>query len=678
MPTSYFTTQNQASFRKRRISSIGAERQTMRSWEQYVEGRLDTNDIERGLAGVRPEILKSWDRSKGLGISALSQGSPKKLTAENINSLTQKNQTLVTAAKSAFARLSPHLAESGAILILTDKNGTIIEAIGDPQTIDAGRDIKLEIGGVWAEGVIGTNGIGTALSTGTPAYVHASEHFCLGIKAWTCAAAPIFDPLDKSIAGVLDLSGPPAIFRPHNLALVVAAAREIEIALAEGLREERTILLEALIDSSATHSSTDGIVLLNRAGRIVYNRNTDRIPSRRKQEFMIGRKLLAMNPEMTGGQLAQAIPRELTIKGVELLKSGGETRGAVVILPGQSASREPLTKHRSIKIAPRTGVEEDEIEIVGNCPKMLEAIDFARRAAEANVTVLVQGETGVGKELFARLIHSHHKKKNAPYVAVNCAAISNDLIGGELFGHVAGAFTGALREGKVGKFELANGGVICLDEIGDMPLELQSYLLRTLEQRAVYRIGCNTRRAIDVQLVAMTNRNLRHDIEEGNFRRDLFYRISAIVIEVPPLRERGDDIFLLIDQFNRTLSRKFGRSPLVFDDSARTALSTYRWPGNVRELRNTIERLCLLSTSERISMWDLPSDITSPDDDLILPGGRAAVPADQLNLDDIESIAIQRAIELENGNLSKVAASLGISRPTLYRKIKLYGLDRGK
>lgn len=678
MPTSYFTTQNHAGFKKRETNSINAERQTMRSWEQYVEGRLDTNEIERGLAGVRPEILKSWDRSKDLGISALSQASPKKLTAENIFTLTQKNQTLVIAARAAFARLAPHLAESGAILILTDKNGTIIEAIGDPETIDAGRDIQLEIGGVWAEGVIGTNGIGTALSTGTPAYVHASEHFCVGIKAWTCAAAPIFDPLDKSIAGVLDLSGPPAIFRPHNLALVVAAAREIEIALAEGLREERTLLLEALIDSPSTHSSTDGIVLLNRAGRIVYNRNTDKISSRRKQDLVIGRKLLAMKPEMTDGQLAEAIPRELVIKGVELLKTGGETRGAVLILPGDSQSKKPASRSQSVKISARSGVEEDEIEIIGNCPRMLEAMDYARRAAEANVTVLVQGETGVGKELFARLIHSHHKKKNAPYVAVNCAAISSDLIGGELFGHVAGAFTGALREGKVGKFELANSGVICLDEIGDMPLELQSYLLRTLEQRAVYRIGCNRRRAIDVQLVAMTNRNLRNDIEEGNFRRDLLYRISAIVIEVPPLRERGDDIQLLVDQFNGVLSRKFGRPLLTFDDSARTALGTYRWPGNVRELRNTIERLCLLAKSERISMWDLPPDITSPDDDMILPAGHVSVPADKLNLDDIESIAIQRTIELENGNLSKVAASLGISRPTLYRKIKLYGLERGK
>jgi sigma-54 dependent transcriptional regulator, acetoin dehydrogenase operon transcriptional activator AcoR len=678
MSTGNFNMRKHVSLRNRKSSSINVERDTMRAWEQYVEGRFDAKEIEHELTGVRPEILKSWDRSKGLGISALSQASPEKLTASKVLALTQKNLTLVNAAKAAFARLAPHLAESGAILILTDKNGTIIEAIGDPQTIDAGRDIQLEIGGVWAEGVIGTNGIGTALSTGTPAYVHASEHFCVGIKAWTCAAAPIFDPLDKSIAGVLDLSGPPDIFRPHNLALVVAAAREIEIALAEGLREERTTLLEAFIDTQTAHNSADGIVLLNQNGRIVYNRNTERMPSKRKQDLMIGRKLLAIRPEMTDSQLAEALPRELVTKGIELLQADGQTRGAVLILPSDTTSKLASTESHSVIVPARAGIEEDQIEIIGNCPKMLEAMDYARRAAEANVTVLVQGETGVGKELFARLIHSHHKGQKAPYVAVNCAAISSDLIGGELFGHVAGAFTGALREGKIGKFELANKGVLCLDEIGDMPLELQSYLLRTLEQRAVYRIGCNQRRAIDVQLVAMTNRNLRHDIEEGNFRRDLFYRISAIVIEVPPLRERGNDILLLTDQFNKTLSRKFGRSPLVFDNGARLAMSSYHWPGNVRELRNTIERLCLLSKSNRISTWDLPSDITAPDKDLELPAGRNSIPADQLNLDDIESIAIQRAIELENGNLSKVATSLGVSRPTLYRKIKLYGLDRGK
>ncbi|MEM9634364.1 MAG: sigma-54-dependent Fis family transcriptional regulator [Pseudomonadota bacterium] len=650
----------------------------MRAWEQYVEGRLDAEEIERGLTGVRPEILKSWDRSADFGISALSEATSKKLNADKVSALNKKNQCLVNAAQAAFARLAPHLAESGAILILTDKNGTIIDMIGDPHTIDEGRNIHLEIGGVWAEGAIGTNAIGTALSTGTPSYVHASEHFCLGIKAWTCAASPIVDPLDKHIVGVVDLSGPPDIFRPHNLALVVAAAREIEIALAEGLREERAALLEAFIDSPTTHNSSDGVVLLNRTGRIIYSRNTDSMASKRKDDLAIGRKLLAMQPEMTGGQLADALPRELVTKGVELLRTGGETRGAVLILPGRSQAASGVGQQHSVKIPARAGVVEENIEIIGNCPKMLEAMDFARRAADANVTVLVQGETGVGKELFARLIHSHHKKRGAPYVAVNCAAISSDLIGGELFGHVAGAFTGALREGKPGKFELANGGVLCLDEIGDMPLELQSYLLRTLEQRAVYRIGCNRRRAIDVQLVAMTNRNLRLDIEEGTFRRDLFYRIGAIVIEVPPLRERGNDIQLLVDQFNRTLSRKFDRQPLVFDDSARTAFNSYRWPGNVRELRNTIERLCLLSNSERVTMWDLPSEITAPDDDMVLPADRPAIPADQLNLDEIESIAIQRAIEVENGNLSKVAASLGISRPTLYRKIKLYGLDRGK
>ena len=174
---------------------------------------------------------------------------------------------------------------------------------------------------------------------------------------------------------------------------------------------------------------------------------------------------------------------------------------------------------------------------------MVNAITLAERAAQADVPVLIHGETGVGKELFARLIHSRLSGETRPYVPVNCAAVSSDLIGAELFGYSEGAFTGAAKGGRIGKFELANKGVLCLDEIGDMPIELQPYLLRALEQRAIYRIGDSKRRPVDVRLVAMTNRDLRKEIEAGNFRRDLFYRLGVMTIEVPPLRERDKDVF---------------------------------------------------------------------------------------------------------------------------------------
>ncbi|WP_299848459.1 sigma-54-dependent Fis family transcriptional regulator [uncultured Roseovarius sp.] len=646
----------------------------MNAWEAFVETGTATEKIEKS---VRREILDSWARCTDMGISALSGATPQKVGEDGVEELRRKNASLCQAARAAFERLGPHLYESGAILILTDRTGTIIDAIGDAQTLDTGRAIQLEIGGVWDERVIGTNGIGTALRTGTPTYVHASEHYCQGIKSWTCAGVPVFDPLDRQIIGVVDLSGPPDIFRPHNMALVVAAAREIEIALAEQQREERTILLEAFIDLPKAHNSNDAVVLLNSSGRIVFSRNTERSLENGTGELPIGKKLLSWSPNITDGDLMAALPPALATTEIDLLKFGGEVQGAALILPELTSSpSRPSPKGISVK--PRYGVEEEEFTILGDCPKMQEAIEFAHRAAKANVTVLVQGETGVGKELFARLIHSYHTDKKTPYVTVNCAAISGELIGGELFGHVAGAFTGALREGKQGKFEQANGGVLCLDEIGDMPPELQTYLLRTLEQRAVYRIGCYKRRPIDVQLVAMTNRNLRQDIENGRFRRDLFYRIGTIVINVPPLRERGRDIDLLVDYFNGMLSTKFEQKPLEFDSTAMAAFRAYQWPGNVRELRNIVERLCLLHSGGIVTADDLPNEVTEPEGSDFLFGKATESSSRKMNLSSIESIAIQRAIDQENGNLTRVALSLGVSRPTLYRKIREYGLDRGK
>ena len=674
MRTTYFDTNRYSKADIATPEVQKSQRTTTNAWEKFVERGHANEEIEKA---VRSEILESWARCTDSGICALAVATPEKVDKDDVFVLRRKNRSLCLAAHAAFLRLAPHLAESGAILILTDHAGTIIDATGDLKTLDAGREIQLEIGGVWNEDVIGTNGIGTALRTGKPTYVHASEHFCQGIQSWTCAGVPVFDPLDRSIIGVVDLSGPPDIFQPHNVALVVAAAREIEIALAEQQREERTKLLEAYIDLPKTHDADEAIVILNGSGRIVFSRNTDKAPDGSKANLPIGRQLLNFKPNMTDGELAAALPANLSATAIDLLKSGGEVQGAALILPNKFAPPAP-TRPKGITIKPRAGVQEDEIAILGECPKMLEAIEFARRAAMANVTVLVQGETGVGKELFARLIHSHHAKENSPYVAVNCAAISGELIGGELFGHVAGAFTGALREGKSGKFEQANGGVLCLDEIGDMPPELQTYLLRTLEQRAVYRIGCDKRRPISVQLIAMTNRNLRQDIESGQFRRDLFYRIGTIVIDVPPLRERGRDIDILTDHFNLTLSEKFGRAPLSFDTDVVMAFREYSWPGNVRELRNTIERMCLLHSGDTVVLSDLPDEISQPESSVFLSGDVRPRSNTNLGLNEVESLAIQRMIDQKHGNLTKAAAQLGISRPTLYRKIRQYGLNRGK
>lgn len=643
---------------------------TRQAWENYVTGRTaETQDPGR----VRNGIAHSWQRSLKMGVDAHKKHSRKIADTDALHQLRRKNQALRQAARAALSRLQPHLAEANAMMVLTDKEGVIIDAIGDSAVLDEGQNIHLEIGGVWSEAAIGTNGIGTALETGQPVYVHAAEHFCQGVQSWTCAGAPITDPFDGSVIGVVDLSGPPRIFRPHNVALVIAAAREIEIALAEQQREERTLLLEAFLNSDNSRHA-NSVLLLDKVGRILFQRGLDDNLVQGRPDLAVGRHLLQLTSQMSDFDIRAALPPDLETDGIELLQCDGRLRGAALFLK-QSRDIKPAHLEKAVRVKPRKNVEEDEIVIVGGAPKMLEALELAKRAASAGVTVLIQGETGVGKELFARLVHSNLSREDAPYVTVNCAAISKDLIGAELFGHVEGAFTGAVRGGKAGKFEQADGGVLCLDEIGDMPVELQPYLLRALEQKAVYRIGDNARRPVDVQLVAMTNRNLRSDVEEGRFRRDLFYRIGIVVIDVPPLRERGSDILLLLEHFNEVCAARFGRDRLSFPDDLLEPLLSYRWPGNVRELRNMVERLFLMKNDSHVNAADLPTEIFEP----AAGFGTSSyidLPGKAVSLDDMEAIAIRRALQEENGNLTRVAAALGISRPTLYRKLKQYGIPR--
>jgi len=605
------------------------DRDTMHAWECFVEHGHANKDIKKT---VRSEILASWARCSNSGVSALSNATPQKFGKDDIFVLKRKNRSLCEAASLAFKRLAPHLIGTGAILILTDNTGTVIEATGDSQTLDAGREIQLEVGGVWNEQVIGTNGIGTALRTGMPTYVHASEHFCQGIKSWTCVGVPIIDALDRSVIGVVDLSGPSSIYRPHNVALVVATAREIELNLAQKQREEHTILLEKVIGNSKRRNTNNAIVLLNSSGKIVFSQNTGNLAMNGFGDFSAGTQFIDLFPDMSVAELIAALPPTLPTQDIDLIKANGKTQGVALVLGDQpKATLRP--KHAGISL----------------------------------------------KELFARLIHSHATNKTTPYVVVDCATISPELIRRELFGQVADAFKGASPEDKLGKFEQANGGVLCLDEIGDMPPELQPYLLRTLEQRAVYRVGCDIRRPIDVQLIAMSSRNIRKDVESGRFRQDLFSRIDTIIIEIPPLRERGQDIGQLVDYFNNKLSNKYGGKALVIDASAMSALQQYQWPGNVRELRNTIERLCLLKQTEFISVSDLPDEIARPITNPCLSLNVESSPSTHpMDLEEVESIAVQRSIDAASGNLTKAAASLGISRPTLYRKIKLYGLNRYK
>jgi DNA-binding NtrC family response regulator len=301
-------------------------------------------------------------------------------------------------------------------------------------------------------------------------------------------------------------------------------------------------------------------------------------------------------------------------------------------------------------------------QIIGNSLAIQETVARAMQLAPRRVALLIQGETGAGKEVMVRAIHAAADPA-APLVVFNCGAATKELLAAELFGHVRGAFTGALQEGRAGRFELAHGGILCLDEIGELPLDMQPILLRVLEEGVVYRVGDATPRKVDVWLIALTNRNLRQEVAAGRFRADLFYRLSVTTIEIPPLRARPGDVEILLDHYNRTLAEKHVVSQRIFTPAARAALAAYTWPGNVRELRNMVEGL-LLTGSGEVTPDEFPPEIQDA-------GDTAA--EDEFRLDDVGRQAISRAIQTAGGNLSEAARKLGIARSTLHRRIRREG-----
>jgi DNA-binding NtrC family response regulator len=317
--------------------------------------------------------------------------------------------------------------------------------------------------------------------------------------------------------------------------------------------------------------------------------------------------------------------------------------------------------------------------LIGRHPALAAAVNVARKVATSpSTTVLIGGETGTGKELFARGIHRSGRCANAPFVAINCSAIPESLLEAELFGHEAGAYTGA-GTARPGLAQTAGEGTLFLDEIGELPLALQPKLLRLLEERTARRLGGLREHAVRCRIIAGTNVQLERAVAEGRFREDLYYRLNVVRIDLPPLRERRDDIRALAEHFVREIADRRGGPPKAIDASAAAALEAHRWPGNVRELRNVMERATLLASGGTLGRADIA--LTTRGEPLLAGGardeaGRIAIPAEGKSLAEIEREAIRLTMLLTAGNLSAAARILGISRPTLTRRLRESGLTR--
>jgi len=309
--------------------------------------------------------------------------------------------------------------------------------------------------------------------------------------------------------------------------------------------------------------------------------------------------------------------------------------------------------------------------IIGCSAAMQEVFDTIRQVAQSRATVLIQGESGTGKELVAKAIHQLSSRNKGPFVAVHCAALSQNLLESELFGHEKGAFTGAM-ERRIGRFEKADGGSLFLDEISEIDASVQVKILRALEERQIERVGGDTPVDVDTRLIAATNRDLKTMVEEGDFREDLFYRLYVVVITLPPLRKRQDDILLLLNHYLTVFNEENAKQIEGFTPAAYDMLSAYDWPGNIRELRNLVERMVVLAHGKVIDVADIPAQVRERGS-----GGEVRVDA-ELTVDEMEKRMVVQALEKTNGNRTKAAEKLGISRRTLHRKLNQYGITRNE
>jgi two-component system response regulator HydG len=311
--------------------------------------------------------------------------------------------------------------------------------------------------------------------------------------------------------------------------------------------------------------------------------------------------------------------------------------------------------------------------VIGDSRQMREIIERLKRIAPTNASVLIQGETGTGKELVAQAIHQNSPRKNKPFVALNCAALSENILESELFGHVKGAFTDASTD-RVGKFEYAHGGTLFLDEVGDMPLATQIKLLRVLENGEITRVGSNDPVKVNVRILSATNRNLEEAIEAGTFRSDLYHRLKVVTLRLPTLVERSQDIPILIDYFLKQFSAQHGKSFKGVSVAARHKLLSYSWPGNVRQLRNVVESMVVVDYDGLLDLDDLPEELAGPPDPADEPAAHTLVGLVGRPLQEVERLFIAETLRVTGGNREVAATQLGIGERTLYRKIKEYGL----
>ena len=607
-------------------------------------------EAPRGL--VSEVILRSWQRCASLGLDAQSRPRPEPLTAGSLRAARERNEALQRSCRPGLESLAGDARATDSVVLLTDASGLVLDSCGSEGFVSQAARVALRPGVNWQEASAGTNAIGTALEERRAVEVRGAEHFFEPHRIISCFAAPILDPQGRTV-GALDLSGHASVAHTHALGMVQLAVDQVEHRFFDQLPAGcEVVRLHA--DAALLGTAHEGVLVFFDRRLSGANRH--------------GLRLLGLGWQDIGrADFARLFASDAAdLNGLSHIALHDGTRLHV---------RGELRKPAPRPAARPTTVAGD----VADRPLFDEALQRELHAAvamlDADLAVLIEGETGVGKEVFARRLHALSSWHEGPFVTINCAALPASLVESELFGYAPGAFTGARREGATGLLRQAQGGVLLLDEIGDMPLELQSRLLRVLQEREVSPLGAGKPTPVQFALVASTNRSLRSLVDAGQFRADLYYRIAHHAVRIQPLREHPA-LRTLITALWEQLGGTHGASlpgPVI------DLLAQASWPGNFRQLLNALRVLRVHAARGEPLQPSLLSPAVWPRSSVQgqhadgMPGGgvAAAGAGGSPPLIAVEEDCMRTALAACQGNVSAAARRLGISRSTLYRRLGL-------
>ncbi|HEY8890790.1 MAG TPA: sigma 54-interacting transcriptional regulator [Clostridium sp.] len=620
-------------------------------------------------------IKESHNRCKSTEILTSNLFSTKILNEVEITDILLENKELILNATPFMNLLYDFVSGTGFLAILCDRNGCILNVIGDEVILPRAVESKMIVGAYMDEFHIGTNAMSLVISEKIPIQISGKEHFIKDYQKWTCSAAPIKD-LVGNIIGIIDLTGYMKNAHPHTLGMVVAAAdaigEKLEINKYNSMLEISKKRLETSINAI-----TSGILTCDLSGNITtMNKQVARMFGYKENEIMkikiydliqnwngimehLKVKGTFINEDIYINSRINKLQYTLTLYPIYDIENNIEEVTLVI---------QELKKGKKLGGKISSGQATYTFEkIVGKNERFIETIDYAKKISESKSTVLITGESGTGKEVFAQSIHNYGTRRDEPFIAVNCGAIPRSLVESELFGYEEGAFTGAKKGGNAGKFEIADGGTIFLDEIGEMPTDMQIKILRVIGESAITRIGSSKQIPIDVRIMAATNKDLLHEIEIGKFRSDLYYRLNVMPIYLLPLRQRRDDIPELVNYYMKKTSKMLNKKAVDIPEEYMKYLMAYDWPGNVRELENLVE-LIINSESIKFNFNNKVDEVQNNTVNLNF----------NISLEMVEKQHIIEVLREVKGNMTIAANILEIGRNTLYRKIQKFEIDCSK